>query len=356
MEGDTVRKTLLHPIRELLIGCALLVVAASGNAFAQTQISGTVTGPAGANLPGTIVTATDANNKVFRGTVDASGKYTVTVEPGTYTVTVNSPGQGQQVFQNVAVAQDKSVTQDVTLAAATPYCIVKTDAPIALTEGIDSDAFKNAQEIQINSGANIVEGFDQVANFRGPSTVGGRVKMMYDAQALYVAADLTFATPNTNLGADADLFKGNSLEILFQNDPYNATRTAVDPAHNFRLVVGLGATPAVRAGNVLDQSPSVNGTAVNMADLVAVTNRSDNAGNIVRLNIPWGVFTASGATAAPPADNSMAAMDLIINNSTADATATAPARQFSLSWAGLQGTTANPSSLVPVQFCPTAPQ
>jgi hypothetical protein len=358
MEGETVRKSLLHSIRGLLIACPLLAFAASGIAFAQTQITGTVSGT-GANLQGTVVTATDANNKVFRGTVDASGKFTIPVEPGTFTVTVNSPGQGQQVFQNVAVTEGQSVTQDVTLAAAKPFCIVKAAAPIPLTEGIDSDAFKSAQEIQINSGANIVEGFDQVANFRGPSTVGGRVKMMYDDQALYIAADLTFAKPNTNFGSDTELFKGNSLEILFQNDPFNATRTALDPAHNFRVVVGLGETPKLRVGNTLDQAPSVNGTAANITDLVAVTNRSDNAGNLVRLNIPWGLFMTGGDTPAaitPPKDNDMAAMDIIINNSTAEATADMPARQFSLSWSGLQGSTTNPGNLVPVQFCPTPPQ
>jgi hypothetical protein len=332
---------------------------ASGSAFAQTQVTGTVTGPAGASLEGVVVTATDANNKVFRGTVDASGKFTFALEPGTYTITAVGPGFGRQVFQNVAVTEGQTVTQNITFAAATPYCIVKADAPIPLTEGFDSAAFAEAQVIQINTGANIVEGFDQVSNFRGPSTVGGQVKMMYSSEGLHLAAKLTFPQPNVNFGSDAELWKGNSLEILFQDDPFNATRSALDPAHNFRLVIGLGPTPRWRFGNTLDQEPAVGDTSAPIAQSVAVQNSADNMGNDVRVNIPWGLFRTAGDTPTaitPPQDNAMAAMDIIINNSTADATAEAPNRQFSLSWSGLQGTTTNPSRLVPVQFCPDPPQ
>jgi hypothetical protein len=360
MEGDTVKKALLNPVRHWLIGSALLAILASGSAFAQTQVTGTVMGPAGVNLAGTVVTATDATGKAFRGTIDAGGKFTVALEPGTYTITVNSPGQGQQVFQNVVVAQDQSVTQDVTLAQAKPYCIVKAPAPIPLTEGIDSAAFANAQVITLNSGANIVEGFDKIADFRGPSTVGGRFKVMYSDQGLHIAGDVTFAQPNTNFGTDANLFQGNSIEILFQNDPYAADRTALDPAHNFRLVVGLGPTPAWRIGNTLDQAPSMDGTAAaNITEHVAVTNRSDNTGNMVRINIPWGLFRTGGdapAAITAPKDNDLAAMNIILNNSAANATAEAPARQFALSWSGLPGSTTNPSALIPVQFCPSPPQ
>jgi hypothetical protein len=359
MEGETVKRGILHSIRGRLIECALLALVASGTAFAQTQVTGTVTGPAGATLQGAVVTAQDANFKVFRGTVDASGKYTIPVEPGTYTVTIAGAGFDQQVFQNVAVTQDKSTTQDITLAAAKPVCIVKAAAPIPLTEGIDSAAFQNAQEIQINSGANIVEGFDQVANWRGPATVGGRAKLMYSDQGLHLAADITFAKPNTNFGSDAELWKGNSIELLFQNDPYAADRSAVDPMHNFRLVVGLGEQPRWRFGNTLDQAPQVSGTAANIAEYVAVTNRSDNMGNLVRVNIPWSMFVTGGANPAaitPPKDNDLAAMDIIINNTTPDATADAPGRQFSLARSSLQGSTTNPRALLPVQFCPTPPQ
>lgn len=348
-----------HSIRHAwLLGCAVLALAASGQAMAQTQITGTVTAPQGASLEGTRVTAFDpATNKAFRADVGADGKYTLTVEPGKYTVTVVGRGFATQSFQNVEVADGATVMQDVTLTAATPLCIVKAAAAIPLTDDINAAAWANAPEIVLNSGANIVEGFEGVANFRGAETVGGRFKLMYSEQALHIAADITFAKPNTNFGSDTELWKGNSIEILFQNDPYNATRTAPDPMHNFRVVVALGEQPRLRAGQNLEQVPQVNGAAINVTEYVAVKNRDDGKGNLVRVNIPWSFFVTGGdnpAAITPPKDNDLAAMDIRINNTTPEATAEAPARQFQLAWSGLGGT--DPRGLVLVQFCPTAPQ
>jgi hypothetical protein len=348
-----------HSIRHTwLVVCAMLTLVASGQALAQTQITGTVTVPQGASLEGSQVTAFDpTTNKTFRGTVDAAGKFAVAVEPGTYTVTAVGRGFGPQAFQNVKVDQDKSVTQDVTFAAATPVCIVKAAAPIPLTDDINSAAFADAREITLNSGANIVEGFEGIANYRGPETIGGRVKMKYSDQGLHIAADLTFAKPNTNFGSDTELWKGNSLEIFFQNDPYNATRNAIDPAHNFRAVVGLGEQPRLRMGNNLEQVPQANGAAINVSEYVAVKNREDGKGNLVRVNIPWSFFMTGGdnpAAITAPKDNDMVAIDIRVNNTTPEATAEAPARQFQASASGLGGT--DPRALVVAQLCPTAPQ
>jgi hypothetical protein len=336
----------------------MLSLVASGQALAQTQITGTVTAPAGASLEGAQATAFDpTTNKTFRSTVDAAGKYAIMVEPGTYTVTVVGRGFAQQAFPNLKVEQDKSVTQDVTFAAATPVCILKAAAPIPLTDDINSAAFADAQEFTLNSGANIVEGFEGIANYRGPETIGGRYRMKYSDQGLHIAADVTFAKPNTNFGSDTELWKGNSLEVFFQNDPYNATRNAVDPAHNFRAVVGLGEQVRLRMGYNLDQAPQVNGTAINVADYVLVKNREDGKGNLVRMNIPWSFFVTGGDTPAPitpPKDNDVVAVDLRINNTTPEATAEAPGRQFQAALSGMAGT--DPRGLLQVKLCPTAPQ
>lgn len=354
------RKNSLYSIGTCLIASALLAFAATGTALAQTQVTGSITIPEGATREGIVVTATDANNRVFRGTIDETGQFTLPVEPGTYTVNVVGPGFGRQVFENVQVAQDQSVTQDVTLAAAEPYCIVRADAPIPLSEGIDSPAFAEAQEIRIASGAHIVEGFDQVNNWRGAATAGGRFKMMYSEQGLHLAADITFARPNVNFGTDAQLWQGNSLEILFQDDPYNPQRNQLDPMHNFRLVIGLGEQPRWRFGNTLDQEPSLDGTTpATITEYISVQNRADGTGNLVRVNIPWSLFRTGGDSPAgitPPQDNALAAMNIIINNTSPEATAEAPGRQFSLSWSGLAGSATDPRALVPVRFCPEPPQ
>lgn len=347
-----------HSVRHAwLIGCAMLSLVASGQALAQTQITGTVTAPQGASLEGAQATAFDpTTNKTFRSTVDAAGKYTITVEPGTYTVSVVGRGFAQQSFPNLKVEQDKSVTQDVTFAAATPVCILKAAAPIPLTDDINSAAFADAQEFTLNSGANIVEGFEGIANYRGPETIGGRYRMKYSDQGLHIAADVTFAKPNTNFGSDTELWKGNSLEIFFQNDPYNATRNAIDPAHNFRAVVALGEQPRLRMGNNLEQVPQANGAAINVAEYVLVKNREDGKGNLVRVNIPWSFFMTGGdnpAAITAPKDNDVVAIDLRINNTTPEATAEAPARQFQVALSGMAGT--DPRGLLQAKLCP-APQ
>jgi hypothetical protein len=124
--------------------------------------------------------------------------------------------------------------------------------------------------------------------------------------------------------------------------------------HDFRVVVALTDQPRLRLGQNLEQQPMVNGQAANLADYVSVKNRADNLGSLVRVNIPWSFFTTGGTNPqaiTPPKDNDVAAMDIRINNTTPEATAAAPGRQFQLSWSGFG--TADPRGLVPVKFCPT---
>jgi len=354
-EETSVKGTILYPIRYgWLIGCALLTVAVCGPARAQANITGKVTVPQGASLTGIRVVACDpTTNRIFQGTVDASGNFTIAnVAVGTFTVTVFGPGFAPQTFQNVKVAS-QPVTQNVTFTAAKPVCIVKAAAPIPLTDDINSASFADAPELLLNSGCNIVEGLANIANFTGSATLGGRFKMKYSDQAFHLAADILFPQPNVNFGSDTELFKGNSLEILFQNDPFNATRTQLDPMHNFRVVIAVTNPPRLRLGNQLEQTPKLNNADVKIADLVLVKERPDGKGNLVRANIPWGLFVTTGSNPTPmptPKDNDIAAMDIRINNTVPGATATTAGRQFQLALSGLPGTV--PTALIPVQFCP----
>jgi hypothetical protein len=334
------------------------MLAAAGQAMAQTAITGTVRVPEGASVEGTRVVAFDpTTNKTFQGTLDAAGAYSITVEPGTYTVVVYGRGMGTQTFQNVQVAEGQSVPQDVTLQASQPLCIVKAAAPIPLADDISSASFADAPDIVIGSGANIVEGIEGIANFRGPASAGGRFRIKYSEQGLHIAGDVALAKPNTNFGSDAELWKGNSLEILFQDDPFNATRNQPDPAHNFRVAVALTNPPRWRFGANLEQTPQLEGQNADIAQYVSVKDRADGMGNLVRVDIPWAFLMTGGENPTalqPPADNAMAALDIRLNTTTPEATAEAPARQFQLAWSGFGGT--DPRGLVPIQFCPQAPQ
>jgi len=347
----------IHTIRHgWLIACALLTFAACGQALAQTTITGSVTAPTGSTLEGTRVVAFDpATGKTFQGTIDASGKFTITVEPGTFNVSVVGRGFAPQTFQNVAVKEGEAITQNVTLAASQPICIPKAAAPPALTDDFNSAAFAKAAEFSVSGGAAIVEGFENVANFRGDQTVGGKVRMLWSDQGLHIAADIMFAKPNTNFGTDQELFKGNSLELILQNDPLNLTRTDPDPMHNFRVVVALTEQPRLRLGQNLEQQAMVNGQAANISQLVSVQNRSDSKGNLVRVDIPWAVLMTGGNSPqaiTPPQVDTEWAMDIRINTTTPEATQGSAARQFQLAASGFGGT--DPRGLIRVKFCPAA--
>jgi hypothetical protein len=71
----------------------------------DSAISGTITDPNGAVVPGAAVTFTNsANNQSFNTTSSNDGTYrSPTLPPGTYSVTINSPGFKQHRIENVVV-------------------------------------------------------------------------------------------------------------------------------------------------------------------------------------------------------------------------------------------------------------
>lgn len=346
-----------HAVRNgWLAACAVLSVAVAGQALAQTTgITGTVTPPSGGSLTGARVVAVNpATNTTVQGTIDANGMFTINAPAGTYTVSVYAPGMAPQTFQNVAVVEGQAVTQNVTLAAATPACVVKAAAPIPLTDDINSASFANAPDILLNTSAQVVEGVEGIADFRAGQTADARLRMKYSDQALHIAGDIVLAQPNVNFGSNTELWKGNSLEILFQDDPYNATRTTADPLHSFRTAVALTETPRWAFGANLDQpAPQVNGQNADIAQYVSVKPRADGKGHLVRIDIPWGFLTTGGdnpTVLKAPAENAIAALDIRLNTTTPGATADTAGRQFQLALSGFGG--ANPSMLIPIQFCP----
>src|SRR5580693_6117858 len=76
-----------HMKRILLV--ALFLIAAAGTASAQDsgRITGTVTDPSGATVPGATVSALNvATNVTTTRTTDTSGLYVLVLQPGTYTI------------------------------------------------------------------------------------------------------------------------------------------------------------------------------------------------------------------------------------------------------------------------------
>jgi hypothetical protein len=343
------------------IGSALLLFAMAGQAFGSATISGTVKPAANGDVSNAFVVATSDTFKVYRATVDpTAGTYSQDVDPGTYTIVVLATDQTAPPITNKVLKDGDMVTQDFTLATATPFPIVKSPNPIPLTDGIDSASFQDAPDILINGGQNVVVGDPNGTPPWTPNVVSGRFRMKYSTQALHIAADVNYMTPRANTFEQSDptmLWNGNALEFDFQNDPYDATRTAYDNDHDWQLVVSLGDTPNWFLHGGLQAAPMVNGKAEPLAPHFAIQDKpAATPGETFRLDVPWSIFLDSnGKPISPPADNSMAAMDLALDASDPTASKDTAVRLFQATWSGFEPGHANPSVLRPIQFVPQAP-
>ena len=131
---------ILRPARLLLvIGLAILAVALlAPAAFAQVlngTLSGTVTDPSGAVVPGASVTATDpATNQTYRANTDQSGNYALPNLPNsTYKVTVEHPGFTKVTISGVVVSVSQTTPLPIKLevaGAATEVLVAETQAAV----------------------------------------------------------------------------------------------------------------------------------------------------------------------------------------------------------------------------------
>lgn len=352
----------LHPIaRGWQIGSALLLVAVAGQAWAGT-ISGKVTAPSGVDLTssgseGAKVFATSDKFKVYSVDVGDDGTYTLdNVDNGTYTVAVRGRGLSAEDVKNVVISDaNPKATENFDLKTPTPFCIVKSPNPISLDDGIDSAAFQDAPEIDLNSGANVETG--DATTWGGPNTVSGRFKMKYSSAGLHLAGDVTYATPGVNNQTDGNIWNGNAIEIDFQNDKYDVTRTAYDNDHNWQIGLSLGSTPSWWLWGGVNAAPAVNGTAEDVNKHFKMLKKTDHEQSF-RLDIPWNILLDSnGKPISAPADKDLGAMDIALDaaDPKADRTTADRSTGYQLAWSRYSDTYKNPSSEAPIQFCPQAP-
>src|ERR1700722_13370877 len=114
---DFVRKSILGPGILLWLKAALLVcvacltasVAVFPQGIATGSVSGTVTDPAGASLPGAHVTALNtATNQESSGDTNDSGVVTFrSLPPGIYKITITSKSFRTTVLDNIEVSVSK---------------------------------------------------------------------------------------------------------------------------------------------------------------------------------------------------------------------------------------------------------
>jgi len=330
-----------------------LFFAIAGQAFGSATISGTVTPAANGDISNAVVVATSDTYKVYR--IDASaGTYSQDVDPGTYTIVVLAMNQTAPPITNKVLKDGDTLAQDFTLATATPFPIVKSPNPIPLTDGIDSASFQDAPDIVISGGHNVVVGDPNGTPPWTPNVVSGRFRLKYSAEAIHIAADATFQTPLVNSQTADAIWNGNAFEFDFQNDPYDGTRTAMDPDHNWQLIVALGDTPSWWMYS-LQAAPSVGGKDEPLASHFALQNRSDHE-QTFRLDVPWSILLDSrGKGISPPADTALGAMDVTLDASDPTADRATATRLFQIDWSGFEPSHNNPSVLRPIQFVPQAP-
>lgn len=128
-------------MRSFSLRISVLVAAAAAMAFGQVgngTITGTVTDPAGAVVPGASVQAKNAETGIgFPAVSTNTGNYTIADLPvGTYTLTVTASGFKTYTHTNLAVAATQILRQDVPLevGATNESVTVTAEATLLKTE------------------------------------------------------------------------------------------------------------------------------------------------------------------------------------------------------------------------------
>ena len=132
-----------------------LAIALSGLALAQTDrgvITGTVTDPAHSVVANASVTAknVDTGGTYDTKTTNAGDYSIILLPPGTYVVTVESPGFQKYVGTGTQVAVGNTARIDVTLTvgAVTQSVTVDATAPLLKSESPEQSQVVDEQEIK----------------------------------------------------------------------------------------------------------------------------------------------------------------------------------------------------------------
>ena len=118
----------------------ILVFLATATLFAQSNqgtITGAISDPAGAVIPGAVIQVKNQDTGVvFNGGTSATGNYVIPVPVGTYEITVTAAGFKKFVQQGVPVVSATDTRKDINLevGAATETVTVEDTAPLLKTE------------------------------------------------------------------------------------------------------------------------------------------------------------------------------------------------------------------------------
>jgi hypothetical protein len=137
-----------HRIRLAVRYLALFIFALCAGSFAlnaqtstQGGVTGTVTDPSGAVVPGAAITIQNrSTNAIAQTKTDGSGFFNVPLlDPGDYNVSISAPGFAHYMADNVVVVvgQTTSLQPHLALASSSSEVVVTEQAPAVNTESPD---------------------------------------------------------------------------------------------------------------------------------------------------------------------------------------------------------------------------
>ena len=169
--------------RILFVILALLVTLSAGPTWVAAQtvnsgsVSGTVTDPSGAVVPGATVTLMSvARGTTFQATTGSGGGYNFSLlEPGSYTVTVEATGfQKAQTTLDVSVSQTTTSNFALAVATAGTTVTVTEAAPLLQSQNGDvASALSQQQVSQVPNPGNDLSYIAQIAPGSVMNTFGG---------------------------------------------------------------------------------------------------------------------------------------------------------------------------------------
>ena len=213
----------------IAVALSLLIISTPAWAQSDGKLTGVVRDATSAGLPGAIVAATSQSTKDYRtATTSVDGSYSLSLPPGTYTVTITLPGF-RRVTQTVDITAggsrqldstlEAALTEEVTVTATkreqtlldVPFSVAAPTEEILRRRGVD-DIEGVAANVAGLTVQNLGPGQSQVA-IRGVSAgqivrdqpgVKEQVGVYLDESAV----SLSLFTP------DLDLFDTNRVEVL----------------------------------------------------------------------------------------------------------------------------------------------
>lgn len=191
----------------------------AGTVFAQGDrgaITGTITDPANAVIPGAVVTATNVESgSVHRTNTTGTGNYTLSQLPaGRYSLAVEADGFNRHLREGIRIFVAQTARIDVTmqLGATAESVTVTGDAPLLRTESAEQSSTitrENFDSLPLNFGA---RGNFAAANIRNP----------YMFASLVPGGSLSFYTSIKLNGAPL-----NSFQIRLEGQESNNNRLMI---------------------------------------------------------------------------------------------------------------------------------